>query len=114
MEINLDLRKLDSRIVDPPRVPPASLAPCHFVTGTVRDPEDARNECGQVLYIKESVTGDEPADVLNYKRQHADFPHETTGDQWFSESQFESYRRLGYHIILEEPNLREIVRRIVN
>ncbi len=29
---------------------------------------------------------------------HAEFPHETTTDQWFSESQFESYRALGFEI----------------
>jgi hypothetical protein len=28
------------------------------------------------------------------------FPHETTGDQFFSEDQFESYRRLGRHEVL--------------
>ena len=27
------------------------------------------------------------------------FPHESTGDQWFSESQFESYRMLGLHTV---------------
>jgi hypothetical protein len=26
---------------------------------------------------------------------HPEFPHESTADQWFTESQFESYRRLG-------------------
>jgi hypothetical protein len=30
---------------------------------------------------------------------HKDFPHESTADQWFSESQMESYRALGSHII---------------
>jgi hypothetical protein len=30
---------------------------------------------------------------------HPDFPHESTADQWFSESQFESYRRLGFEIM---------------
>src|SRR6185369_1377802 len=29
----------------------------------------------------------------------ATFPHESTADQWFSESQFESYRVLGSHIM---------------
>jgi hypothetical protein len=26
------------------------------------------------------------------------FPHQPTSDQWFTESQFESYRQLGYWI----------------
>ena len=30
-----------------------------------------------------------------------DFPHETTLDQWFSESQFESYRMLGLHTVVQ-------------
>ena len=31
--------------------------------------------------------------------QNQDFPHETTVDQWFSESQFESYCGLGFSIM---------------
>lgn len=60
---------------------------------------DPNAEDGILVYMKTSLTGDEPADVLNYQRQHHDFPHQTTGDQWFSESQFESYRRLGQHTV---------------
>jgi hypothetical protein len=51
------------------------------------------------VYVKASLTRDEPADALTYKAAHKDSPHETTVDQWFTESQFESYRRLGQHII---------------
>ena len=53
---------------------------------------------GLLVYIKASLTGDEPADLLNYHRKNEQFPHQSTGDQWFEESQFESYRRLGQHI----------------
>ena len=28
--------------------------------------------------------------IRNYAAGHPDFPHESTGDQWFSESQFEA------------------------
>ena len=31
----------------------------------------------------------------------SDFPHESSVDQWFSESQFDSYRKLGIHSVLE-------------
>ena len=54
---------------------------------------------GILIYVKASLTGDEPTDVLEYKNSHPDFPHDSTADQWFSESQFESYRKLGQHII---------------
>jgi len=59
--------------------------------------------------MKSSLTGDEPADVLNYKKHHPVFPHDSTTDQWFSESQFESYRRLGHHVAYSvfEPGLPE-------
>ena len=51
--------------------------------------------------MKSSLIGNEPADVLQYAEENPAFPHETTGDQWYSESQFESYRRLGYHSMVE-------------
>ena len=54
---------------------------------------------GTLLYLKSSLTGDEPADVQSYSDQNAEFPHQTTADQWFTESQFESYRALGHHVV---------------
>lgn len=53
---------------------------------------------GYLLYIKPTLRGHEPTDVRQYRDLHLTFPHETTGDQWFGESQFESYRQLGRHI----------------
>ena len=76
---------------------PHGECPFHYSVGTVRyDPglSDGPAE-GFILYLKSSFTGEEAYDVQQYKRQHPDFPHETTGDQFFSESQFESYRKLG-------------------
>jgi hypothetical protein len=61
-------------------------------------PADSSNSRGWLIYLKSSLTGDEPADVLEYRSQFPEFPHQSTGDQFFSESQFESYRRLGYHV----------------
>ncbi len=63
------------------------------------DPEDAGAPEGRLIYVKPTIRGDEPADVLNYERRCGDFPHESTADQWFSETQFESYRALGMHEI---------------
>jgi len=54
---------------------------------------------GVLVYIKPSLTKDESADVLNYQALHPAFPHQPTADQWFTESQFESYRALGQHVI---------------
>ncbi len=73
----------------------------HFAVGTIRyslvdvvDGQPAPD--GTIIYLKPSLCGDEPTDVRNYASSHRSFPHESTADQWFSESQFESYRVLGY------------------
>jgi hypothetical protein len=51
-----------------------------------------------LLYVKPTLTGREPVDLLEYHSSHPDFPHETTIDQYFDEAQWESYRRLGQYI----------------
>jgi hypothetical protein len=51
-----------------------------------------------ILFLKPSVTGDEPLDVLQYQKEHPEFPNESTADQYFNEAQWESYRKLGEHI----------------
>jgi hypothetical protein len=54
---------------------------------------------GILLYFKSSLSGDEKDYLLDYKKRNGDFPHETTGDQFFTEEQFEVYRALGYHVV---------------
>lgn len=73
---------------------------------TALDPEGID---GTLLYIKSCLTGNEPRDVLNYAALNPAFPHQSTGDQWFDESQFESYRRLGYHVVEEIFQFRDQV-----
>ena len=50
---------------------------------------------GIIVYIKPTCYGDEPRDIYEYFKTNPTFPHESTSDQFFSESQFESYRMLG-------------------
>ena len=52
---------------------------------------------GKLTYIKSSLSGDENVYVRDYARRRADFPHESTSDQFFTEEQFEVYRSLGFH-----------------
>jgi hypothetical protein len=71
----------------------------HCAIGKIRyDDVDTEAVPGMLIYIKPSLTGDEPADVLHYAAGHPSFPHETTANQFYTESQFESYRALGQHI----------------
>jgi hypothetical protein len=74
----------------------------HCALGWIRyDCIDPGAEPGRLLYIKPVLNGNEPADVLNYQSANDKFPQQATADQWFDESQFESYRRLGAHSIEE-------------
>ena len=71
----------------------------HQAIGVIRyDQVDAEESVGMLVYIKASLTGDESGDVLEYASQHISFPHDPTADQFFSESQFEAYRKLGEHV----------------
>lgn len=54
---------------------------------------------GVLVYIKPAVYGVEPRDVVNYANLSPSFPQESSADQFFSESQFESYRALGAWIV---------------
>jgi Patatin-like phospholipase len=58
-------------------------------------------EDGVIIYVKASLTGDENDNILGYKSRYSDFPHENTGDQFFSEEQFEVYRALGNHALCQ-------------
>ncbi|MEM6797660.1 MAG: hypothetical protein AAF725_27075, partial [Acidobacteriota bacterium] len=79
----------------------AGLSRGHYCLGKIRYPAPsaaAPRPEGLLLYIKLSVTGNEPAHVLDYGARHPSFPHQTTADQLFDESQFEAYRALGEHL----------------
>jgi hypothetical protein len=60
---------------------------------------DPDTDDGILLLIKPLLDGSEPLDLRRFARARARagarFPQETTGDQFFDEAQFESYRRLG-------------------
>lgn len=67
----------------------------HVAIGTI---DYGVAEPGYLVYIKASLTGDENDYIRDYARRNDTFPHETTGDQFFSEEQFEVYRALGFHM----------------
>lgn len=93
VSIDLDVSKMDLKA-------DTGLCGGSCAVGAVRyshvDPDGVD---GTLLYIKPAIVGSENADVLNYRKAHPDYPHQSTADQWFDEAQFESYRALGYHIV---------------
>ncbi len=108
-EIDLDLRPLQLQkdtslsqmhcvvgtITYPPASPPVPVA---AGAATMQHQTDAPDYTGIIVYIKSSLTGDESGDLLSYKNANAAFPQDSTANQRFTESQFESYRRLGHHV----------------
>jgi hypothetical protein len=94
IEIDIDARQIVPQLPD-------EFSRAHCVVGDIlyecTDPKGkAKN--GTLVYIKPSLGAFEYADILNYRKANKDFPHQSTADQWFDETQFESYRSLGYRI----------------
>lgn len=69
---------------------------------TIRYSElDSQRQDGYLVYIKPLMLGNESPDVTTYSASSPQFPHESTSNQWFNESQTESYRILGRQTIRE-------------
>jgi GNAT superfamily N-acetyltransferase len=86
VEIDIDLAPLHPG--------PDGHAVQHMVAGDVHYPT---GDVGVLLYVKPTLAGSEPPDVTQYRTRNPAFPHESTGDQFYDEAQWESYRRLGLH-----------------
>jgi hypothetical protein len=75
--------------------PATGYSQTHAVLCRVHYPD---RPLGLLLYLKLSVTGNEPELIRRFRIAHPDFPHQTTLDQFFNEEQFEAYRELGVHV----------------
>jgi len=81
-------------------LPDSPDAPCrrakeHFAVGKIRYNPDSHLDDGAIIYIKPCLVEGDPRDVLAYAEVDKAFPHDSTANQWFDESHFESYRALG-------------------
>ena len=88
-EIDIEITKIINR--------ENNYSKAHYAVGTIKYSGDKTPD-GILIYIKSSITGDEPVDITEYTSKNKTFPHQTTADQFFDERQFESYRKLGLHI----------------
>jgi hypothetical protein len=59
------------------------------------------NDKGIILLIEASMIDGMPVDVHAYAESHHEFPDVSTGDQLFSNADFEAYRKLGEVLTLE-------------
>jgi hypothetical protein len=107
--VEIEFKPEDLKALTPDKE--TQLSTKHFAVGTIQYPappvpqspqhlprdvaQEQLSYIGKIVYLKTSVTGDEPLDILHYKREHPAFPQESTLNQWFTEPQFECYRRLG-------------------
>lgn len=86
--------------LDDVRRGPDGLSRKQCALGRIHYPKTETQEAqiGYLLYIKSSIIGGENEYIREYRTRNVDFPHESTGDQFFNEAQFEAYRALGYFI----------------
>jgi hypothetical protein len=97
--VNIDFRRIEIQARQNPPV-----AGARFGLASISYPKNSQDgptpRTGWLLYIKPTYyCTTEGMDVRGYASDHPTFPHESTTDQWFSESQLEAYRALGAHIM---------------
>jgi hypothetical protein len=90
--VNIDI---DVSVIKPDK---DGISKRHVAIGRI---DYGRGAYGWLIYMKSSLTGREDESVLKYRAVQKDFPHHSTGDQFFDEEQFEAYRALGYHMASE-------------
>lgn len=81
--------------------PKTNFSHVHYAFCRVHYPDEGAGRpeaTGLLLYLKLSVTGNEPELIKRYRINHPEFPHQSTLDQFFDEEQFEAYHQLGVHI----------------
>jgi patatin-like phospholipase len=104
IEIDLGVRiefygldKLKKRPADGSNIGPGQ--PYHaFGVIDYQGADGKESKQGYILYLKAGYHGVEGPGVCSYAIAHPTFPHEATANQFFTESQFESYRALGFTI----------------
>jgi hypothetical protein len=87
--------------LDPNKNRRETIPYCAIGTVDYKSVDGTETGCGNgyILYIKPAYHGTEGAGIRSYAAAHPAFPHESTSDQWFTESQLESYRSLGLDIM---------------
>ena len=84
-------------ILDPgPSAELGQAAEVGFAFGTFTYPDGTD---GEILLLDAAMIDKLPVDVHSYAEDHAEFPDVSTGDQFFSDRDFESYRVLGRELV---------------
>jgi hypothetical protein len=105
--VRIDVPDLDQIVPGPPGPDGLRTSPRSVVYGQIHY---ADGDTGRIVYVKASLPPGLPADVAGYARSNPSFPHQSTGDQFFDDAQFESYRALGETIGREAAGILEQLR----
>ncbi len=91
-----------------PAEPKPPLSRSHYVLMRLIYPDDrlsrlagmhaAADRTGYLVYVKPTLTGDEPLPVREHRKSNDNFPFDPTLDQFFEAERFEAYRALGEHL----------------
>jgi hypothetical protein len=104
--VSIDLKKISILKKRQEQDRDGALYHPYCVVGAIDYPRsDGGCDKGIILYIKPGYHGTESAGIRAYAIANPAFPHESTTDQFFGESQFESYRSLGFEITDDVLNL---------
>ena len=93
--------------------PAGGVSELPYVVARVKYPPvraDRETE-GVLVWISTARTPGQKPDVVRYGETNPDFPFVSTGDQFFDQSQFESYRQLGHTaagVLATDANLGEL------
>jgi hypothetical protein len=100
VQIDLGIRVAIKEILFFPKAQPLQKGKYCAVGDIYYSDVDGANAVnGKLIYLKPARHELEPVDVYNFGETNKTFPHDATSNQWFNESQFESYRKLGLETI---------------
>ncbi len=70
-----------------------------FAVGTIRYPDLPADQRSTLIYLKPCMVAGLSADLITFRNTYSQFPQQGTGNQFFNEAQFESYRALGQQLM---------------
>jgi hypothetical protein len=92
---------------------PEKFAERGYLVADIHYADESR---GKLIYFTTTFTRGLSADLYGYRKEHPEFPDQSTSDQFFDEKQFEAYRELGFQLawnmLKDYPgDLNEVVRK---
>jgi len=85
--------EVDIRPADLVPDPATGMAAANVKEGGILYPDGTR---GRLIYVRSVLTDKATHDVLAYHDRDPAFPHNSTGDQLYTDQRFEAYRKLGH------------------